>query len=268
MVHPFTRTEMLIGKEGLETLRKSKVVVLGVGGVGSYVVEALARSGIGHMVLCDNDTVCITNINRQIHALPTTVDQIKVEAMRDRVLAINPEAVVEIHPYIYNDQSADRIIPEDADYVVDAIDMVSSKLHLVEYCQSKRIPIMASMGTGNKLNPAMLEVADIFKTSVCPLAKVMRSELRKRGVKKLKVVYSKELPLKPLSLEEVGAVDVAEESEGLQASQASEMESNSEKIPAHKRRATPGSISFVPSVAGLIIASEVVKDLLGIIKKN
>lgn len=243
MLHPFIRTEMLIGKEGLEKLKHSKVAVLGVGGVGSYVVEALTRCGIGHLVLCDNDVVCISNVNRQIHALPSTVGQVKVEAMKARVLSINPEAIIESHPYLYNQETADIIIPDDVDYVVDAIDMVTSKLHLVEYCEKKAIPLMASMGTGNKLNPAMLEVANISETSVCPLAKVMRKELKKRGINKLKVVYSKELPLKPLTLEEVG------------------IKNDTDKI---QRRGTPGSISFVPSVAGLIIASEVVKDLLHI----
>lgn len=239
MEHPFTRTEMLIGREKLTKLKNSKVVILGIGGVGSYAVEALVRSGVGHLVLCDDDTIALSNINRQIHALPSTVDQLKVEAMRDRVLAINPEVIVEIHPYLYNEQSAHKIIGDDTDYVVDAIDMVTSKLHLADYCSKKKIPLIASMGTGNKLNPTMLEVSDIFKTSVCPVARVMRKELRKRGIKKLKVVYSKEEPLEPIIMETVKA-----------------------NANGYKRRSTPGSTSFVPSAAGLIIASEVVKEMI------
>ncbi len=237
----FERTEMLIGREGLEKLQGSKVLVLGIGGVGSYVVEALARSGVGHLALCDNDTVDVTNVNRQIHATITTIGRIKAEVMADRIRRINPEIKVTLHPYLYNSVSAHKIVTEDLDYVVDAIDMVTSKLYLVEHCHQLNIPLMASMGTGNKMNPMMFEVTDINKTSVCPLAKVMRKELKKRGIKKLKVIYSKEPPTK-----------------------ASELPSASAEVSGNgfKRRDTPGSIAFVPSVAGLIIASEVVKDLL------
>lgn len=242
MQQAFERTAMLIGEHGLSKLEGSKVLVLGVGGVGSFVVEALARAGVGHLCLCDHDDVDITNLNRQIHADRTTVGQIKAEAMRDRVLKINPALKVTIHPYLYNAETAHKIVTEDLNYVVDAIDMVTSKLHLVTYCAEKGIPLIASMGTGNKMNPTMLEVSDIFKTSVCPLAKVMRTELRKRGIKKLKVVYSKEQPLKPIDL--TGGQEAPPEP------------------GVFKRRGTPGSISFVPSVAGLIIASEVVKDLI------
>lgn len=248
MLHAFSRTEMILGTEGLEKLKNSKVVVLGIGGVGSFVVEGLARSGVGHLILCDDDDVCLTNINRQIHATRKTVGQIKAEAMKERVLAINPKAVVEVHPYLYNAETASKIIPDDADYVVDAIDMVTAKLHLVEYCLSKNIPLIASMGTGNKVNPTMLEVSDIYKTSVCPLAKVMRHELRKRGVKKLKVVYSKELPIKPKQVGGDCKTDC--------------ICPNKDRT-CDQRRAIPGSVSFVPSVAGLIIASEVIKDMIG-----
>lgn len=241
MQKAFERTAMLIGEHGLNKLENSKVLVLGIGGVGSFVVEALARAGVGHLALCDHDDIDITNLNRQIHANHSTVGQIKAEAMKDRILAINPALKVTVHPYLYKADTAAQIVTEDVDYVVDAIDMVTSKLHLVDYCQEKGIPLMASMGTGNKMNPTMLEVTDIFKTSVCPLAKVMRTELRKRGVKKLKVVYSTEQPLKPIQFNE-------------------DKEESSDQ--GFKRRGTPGSISFVPSVAGLIIASEVVKDLI------
>lgn len=236
----FERTQMLIGPEGYQRLKDSKVLVLGIGGVGSYVVEALVRSGVGHLVLCDHDTIDPTNINRQIHADTRTIGQIKAEAMGHRIRQINPDLKVTIHPYLYKDESADLIVTEDLDYVVDAIDMVTSKLHLAERCQRMNLPLMASMGTGNKMNPMMFEVTDIYKTSVCPLAKVMRRELRKRGVDQLKVIYSKEQPIKPSELSE----DPLEENIGF------------------KRRGTPGSMAFVPSVAGLIIASEVVKDLL------
>ncbi len=241
MNQSFERTAMLIGQEGLALLQNKKVLVLGVGGVGSFVVEALARAGVGHIALCDHDEVDITNLNRQIHATMATVGQIKAEAMKDRILSINPELKVTVYPYLYNEESADRIVEPDVDYVVDAIDMVTSKLHLAQYCESRHIPLIASMGTGNKMNPTMFEVSDIYKTSVCPLAKVMRTQLRKRGVKKLKVVYSKEQPLKPL----VFGTGEKDENPG-----------------EFKRRGTPGSISFVPSVAGLIIASEVIKDML------
>lgn len=237
----FQRTQMLIGAEGFDQLQKSKVLVLGIGGVGSYVVEALVRSGVGHLILCDHDTIDPTNINRQIHATVETIGLIKAEAMADRIRLINPEVKVTIHPYLYNATSAEVIVTKDIDYVVDAIDMVTSKLYLAQQCQELSIPLIASMGTGNKMDPTRLEVADIYQTSVCPLAKVMRKELKKRGIKQLKVVYSKELPLHPLPIE---LAEVEAEEEGF------------------KRRGTPGSMAFVPSVAGLIIASEVVKDLV------
>lgn len=247
MNQAFERTAMLIGEENLSKLANCKVLVLGIGGVGSYVVEALARSGVGHLVLCDHDEIDVTNINRQIHANVNTVGKVKAEVMKERILSINPELKVSVHPYLYNVETAERIVDEDVDYVVDAIDMVTSKIHLAEYCWEKKIPLIASMGTGNKINPAMLEVSDINKTSVCPLAKVMRYEMKKRGVKKLKVVYSKEQPIKPRTLSSAGE---REEDQGGDE-------------PVFRRRGLPGSIGFVPSVAGLIIASEVVKDLIG-----
>jgi tRNA A37 threonylcarbamoyladenosine dehydratase len=247
MLHAFSRTEMLIGTQGLERLKNSKVVIVGVGGVGSFVAEGLARSGVGHFILCDDDDVCLTNLNRQILATRKTVGKLKVDVMKERILDINPKAVVEVHPYLYNAQSADKILPEGCDYVVDAIDMVSAKIDLIVRCQEKGLPIMSSMGTGNKLNPTMLEVSDIHKTSVCPLARVMRRELKKRGIKKLKVVYSKEDPLTPIEAGGNCATDC--------------ICPNKDRTCV-ERRSIPGSVSFVPSVAGMIIASEIVKDIV------
>lgn len=238
MIHEFSRTEMLIGEVGLEKLRNSKVIVFGIGGVGTYVVEGLARSGVGHLILVDNDDISLTNINRQIHATHKTIGQSKVETMKSRVLDINPNAKVDIFHEIYNAETALEILPDHCDYVVDAIDMVTSKLDLIQRCKNRGFRIISSMGTGNKLDPTMLEIADIKKTSVCPLARVMRKELKSRDIKNLKVVYSKEQPMIPIMTKGVEAEDT-----GI-------------------RRGVPGSISFVPSVAGLIIASEVVKDLL------
>lgn len=229
----FIRTEMLIGKDNMEKLKKSKIAIFGVGGVGSFAAEALARSGVGNLILIDFDDIATSNINRQIHSTVKTIGKAKVEAMRDRILEINPEANVEIHQELFNLESAESLLKE-WDYVVDAIDMVSAKIVLIEKSIEKKLPIISAMGAGNKLNPTMLEVTDLYKTSVCPLAKVMRRELRKRGVKELKVVYSRENPIDPVQLE---------------------------KAPQGKRQ-TPGSISFVPPVSGLIIASEVVKDLI------
>lgn len=234
MDNRFIRSAMLLGEDGIEDLHKKKVAIFGIGGVGSFVAEALGRCGIGHLVLIDFDDIVVSNINRQIHAHSESVGDLKVDAMKERLKLINPNIEVTAQPVLYNQDNLD-IITDDIDYVVDAIDMVSSKLLLIEQCKEKNIPIICSMGTGNKLNPAMLEVADISKTSVCPLAKVMRTELKKRRIKKVKVVYSKEQPLKPLQLE-----------------------------TSDSRRALPGSVSFVPSAAGIILASEVIKDLLGI----
>lgn len=232
MLNQFSRTEMLIGKEKVEKLKNSKVAIFGVGGVGSFVVEGLVRAGIGNFILVDNDKVVESNLNRQIIATTKTIGRLKVEVAKTRILEINPEANVEIYPEFFMPESPE-IFDSTVDYIVDAIDTVTAKIELVMRANKLNIPIISSMGTGNKLDPTKFEVTDIFKTSVCPLAKVMRKELKARGIKKLKVIYSKEDPIKPT------------------------MES-SEKTG----RPTPGSISFVPSVAGLIIAGEVVKDMI------
>ncbi|SDZ16325.1 tRNA A37 threonylcarbamoyladenosine dehydratase [Proteiniborus ethanoligenes] len=250
MLHAFSRTEMLIGSEGLQKLKESKIAVFGIGGVGTFAVEALARSGVGSLVLVDHDHICLTNINRQIHANRNTIGKPKVEAMKERILDINSDVNVIAFKELYNMDRAERLLKEDYSYVIDAIDMVSSKLDLIQRCKSKNIPIISAMGAGNKLNPTMLEVSDIYKTSVCPLAKVMRKELRNRGVKSLKVVYSRETPIVPLNLEEdCSDIDCICPNKGGAST---------------VRRQTPGSVSFVPSVAGIIIASEVIKDILGI----
>ena len=235
-LNEFCRTELLIGEEGIEKLHNSKVIVFGIGGVGSFVVEALTRAGVGNLILVDNDTICISNLNRQIHATQATVGNVKVEAMKARVLSINPNCNVEAKQEFITADNIQEIIPEDIDYVVDAIDTVTSKLALAEYCYKNDIKLIASMGTGNKMDPTQFRVTDVFKTKVCPLAKVMRTELRKRGVKKLKVVYSEEIPMVP---------------------------NKGRAVPSQKRQ-TPGSISFVPPVAGMIIGGEVIKDLTGI----
>lgn len=235
-LNEFCRTELLVGEEGINKLHNSKVIVFGIGGVGSFVVEALTRAGVGNLILVDNDTICISNLNRQIHATQATVGMIKVEAMKERVISINPKCNVEAKQVFITADNISEIIPSDVDYVVDAIDTVTSKLALAEYCYKNNINIISSMGTGNKMDPTQFRVSDVFKTKVCPLAKVMRHELRKRGVKKLKVVYSEEMPMTP---------------------------DKGRAVPSAKRQ-TPGSISFVPPVAGMIIDGEVIKDLTGI----
>ncbi len=234
MINEFSRTELLLGEEKLNKLKNSTVAVFGVGGVGGYVAEALARSGVGHIVLVDNDVVSLTNINRQIIALHSTIGMPKTEVMASRIKNINPQAEVTVQNCFYLPETSGEFDFSKYDYVVDAIDTVSGKIQLVMQAQDCGTPIISSMGAGNKLDPTAFEVADIYKTSVCPLARVMRYELKKRGVKKLKVVYSKEKPLTPL--------------ENVECDETS-------------KKATPGSVAFVPSVAGLIIASEVVKDL-------
>ncbi len=245
MLHEFSRTELLIGKTALERLKHSKVAIFGIGGVGTFVVEGLARSGVGHFVLIDDDKVCLTNINRQLIATHKTVGQPKVEVMRDRILDINPQAEVEIHKVFYLPEiaEAEGLIRSDMDYVVDAIDTISAKIDLVVRAKALGIPVISCMGAGNKLDPTRFEVADIFKTSVCPLSKVMRRELKKRGVDSLKVVYSREDPLPA------------------QETDTSSCPPDSAPKCIHRRK-IPGSVSFVPSVAGLIIASEVIKDLI------
>ena len=251
MLNQFSRTELLIGKEALERLSKAHVAVFGIGGVGGYVVEALVRSGIGAYDLIDDDKVCLTNLNRQIIATRDTIGRHKVEVMRVRILSINPDAEVTTHRCFYLPENAQDFDFSSYDYVVDAVDTVTAKLEIVMRAKESNIPVISCMGVGNKLNPTQLEIADIYKTSVCPLAKVMRRELRKRGVDKLKVLYSKEEPITPL-----------DDSEDTCREHCVCPPGTTRKCT--QRRAIPGSISFVPSAAGLIIASEVVKDLAGI----
>lgn len=235
-MNEFSRTELLLGKRAVEKLKRSRVAVFGVGGVGGYTVEALVRSGVGTIDLIDNDTVCLSNINRQIIAAHSTIGEYKVDAAEKRALDINPSIKIFKHPVFYTPETENQFDFAQYDYIVDAIDTVSGKIALVLNAEKANVPIISSMGAGNKLNPAAFEVSDIYKTSVCPLAKVMRRELKRRGVKKLKVVYSKEEPLTPDPSEN------QEENTG--------------------RRRTPGSVAFVPSVAGLILAGEVIKDLI------
>lgn len=238
--YEFSRTEMILGKDALLKLKSSCVAVFGAGGVGGGVIEALARGGVGSIDIIDGDTVSISNLNRQLLATHTTLGMNKVDAAKDRILSINPSASVGTYPMLYTPESAADFDLSKYDYIVDAIDMVTAKLELIERANKCGIPIISSMGTGNKLNPGMFEITDINKTSVCPLARVMRRELKKRGIQKLKVLYSKEEPLKP-------------------ADQCNK-ENNSES-KGHTKQ-TPGSVSFVPPVAGFMIGGEVIKDLL------
>ena len=252
----FSRTELLIGKENIEKLKNSKVAVFGIGGVGSYVVEGLARAGIGNFILVDSDDVSISNLNRQIIATTKTIGKPKVEVAKDRILEINPNANVTIYKEFYK---PDNRVPfeNDISYIVDAIDTVTAKIDLIEEAEKLKIPIISSMGTGNKLDPTKFEVTDIYKTSVCPLAKVMRKELRDRGIKKLKVVYSKEEPIK------IKDRDNFEKDRELYKNEV-EAEKYAEKKNYISNSHVPGSISFVPSVAGLIIAGEVIKDIINV----
>ena len=239
-MNKFARTKLLLGQDGIDKLQDSRVAVFGVGGVGGYVCEALVRSGIGTFDIIDNDKVCESNINRQIIATTKTIGRDKVDVMRERMQDINPDVTVNIHKCFFLPESADDFPFEEYDYVVDAVDTVTAKIALVMKCKEKNVPIISSMGAGNKLDASAFKVSDIYKTKVCPLAKVMRHELKKRGVKKLKVVYSEELPLTPVN----DGTNVCEKEDSTIV-----------------KRATPGSVAFVPSVAGLIIAGEVVKDL-------
>ncbi len=241
MVTQFSRTELLLGHAAMERLMRSRVAVFGVGGVGGYVCEALVRSGVGAFDLIDSDKVALTNLNRQIIATHQTIGQYKTDVMKARMLDINPKADIRIHRCFFLPENADDFPFEEYDYIVDAVDTVTAKIALVMKAKEKDIPIISSMGAGNKLDPSRFQVADIYKTKVCPLAKVMRRELKKRGVKKLKVVYSEEEPVSQ-------NVDIQKLLETEDASGSS-------------KRSVPGSTAFVPSVAGLIIAGEVVKDL-------
>lgn len=234
MIDRFSRTRLLLGDDGVEKLKNSAVAVFGVGGVGGFAAEALARTGVGTLMIVDSDTVSLTNINRQLIALDSTIGQKKVEVLKRRLLDINPNITIDVRDEFFLPENSDTFDFSQFDYVIDAIDTVSGKIELVMKAEREKTPIICSMGAGNRLDPTRFEVSDIFKTSVCPLARVMRTELRKRGISKLKVVYSKEQAQKPRESEEKSG-----------------------------KRQTPGSLAFVPSVAGLIIASEVVKDIIG-----
>ena len=238
MINEYSRTELLIGSEGMEQLRGASVLVFGVGGVGSHCIEALARSGIGHLILVDNDTVSLTNINRQSIALHSTVGQYKTKVMKEKIRDIDPAIRVDTYETFVLPDNVETVFREQPDYVIDAIDTVTAKLAVIEYALEREIPVISSMGTGNKLHPELFEITDISKTSVCPLCRVMRRELKARGIAHLKVVYSKEKPV-DTSGRETGEDPGA-------------------------RRSVPGSISFVPPAAGLLIAGEVIRELAGI----
>ena len=241
----FSRTQLLLGEEALDKLKNARVAVFGVGGVGGYVCEALVRSGIGAFDLIDSDEVCLSNLNRQIIATRSSVGRYKVDVMKERMLDINPDVDVRVYKCFFLPENAEEFPFAEYDYVIDAVDTVTAKIELVMKCQKENVPIISSMGAGNKIEASAFKVADIYKTKTCPLAKVMRHELKKRGVKKLKVVYSEEKPITPIVESNADNTQTAEISARTQ------------------RRSTPGSLAFVPSVAGLIIAGEVVKDLTG-----
>ena len=250
MLNQFSRTQLLFGAEGMEKLYQARVAVFGIGGVGGYTVEALVRSGVGTLDIIDDDRVCLTNVNRQIFATRKTVGQYKVDVAEARILEINPDAVVHKYKTFYGPQTAEQFDFSQYDYVVDAIDTVTGKLQLVEQAEKAGVPIISSMGAGNKVDPTAFEVADIYETSVCPLARVMRRELKKRGIKKLKVVYSKEPAITPIDDMTISC------------------RTHCICPPGTARKCTqcrqvPGSNAFVPSVVGLIIAGEVIKDLSG-----
>ena len=250
MLTQFSRTQLLLGEKAMDRLKNTRIAVFGVGGVGGFVCEALVRSGVGAFDLIDDDKVCLTNLNRQIIATRKTVGKYKAEVMRDRMIEINPDVDVRIHKRFFLPENADEFPFSEYDYVVDAVDTVTAKIELVMKCQKEGIPIISSMGAGNKLEASAFKVADIYKTKMCPLAKVMRRELKKRGVKKLKVVYSEEKPTRPIEDMSISCRTNCICPPGAE----------------HKcteRRDIPGSVAFVPSVAGLIIAGEVVKDLTG-----
>lgn len=248
MLDQFSRTQLLLGADAMESLNSKRVAVFGIGGVGGYVCEALVRSGIGSFDLIDDDKVCLTNLNRQIIATRKTLGKYKVEVMRDRMLEINPDAKIEIHKCFFLPENADDFAFSEYDYIVDAVDTVTAKIELIMRAQKEGVPIISAMGAGNKLDPGRLKIADIYDTKICPLARVMRRELKKRNVKKLKVVYSDEQPIRPL--------------EDMSISCRTDSICSPEVQDKHTgRRAIPGSTAFVPAVAGLLIAGEIVKDL-------
>lgn len=248
MLNQFSRTQLLLGEDGMEKLKNARVAVFGIGGVGGYTVEALVRSGVGTIDIFDDDKVCLTNINRQIIATRDTVGKYKVEVAKERALSINPDVVINAHNCFYMPENADEYDFSEYTYIVDAIDTVKGKIELVMRANAANVPIISCMGAGNKLDPTQFEVADIYKTSMCPLARTMRYELRKRGVKKLKVVYSKEKPIRPIEDMRISCRTNCICPSG-----------TARKCTI--RRDIPGSTAFVPAVAGLIIAGEVVKDL-------
>ena len=249
MLDQFSRTQLLVGKEAMDRLENARVAIFGIGGVGGYVVEALARSGVGTLDLIDDDKICLTNLNRQIIATRSTIGKYKVDVAKARVLDINPKAVVNTYQTFYVPETAEQFDFSQYDYVVDAIDTVTGKINLVMQAEQTHTPIISSMGAGNKMDPTAFRVADIYKTSVCPLAKVMRRELKKRGIKKLKVVYSEEKPLTPIEDESISCKSHCVCPPGTVRK-------------CTQRRQVPGSNAFVPSVVGLIIAGEVIKDLI------
>lgn len=250
MKEQFSRTAMLLGKEGVNKLSDSRVLVFGVGGVGGFAVEGLARAGVGHIDIVDNDSVCLSNLNRQIIALHSTVGMDKVDVCCSRIRDINPDCEVNTYKCFYLPENAEQFDFTKYDYVIDAIDTVTAKLDIIVRCTEAGVPVLSSMGTGNKLDPTQIEVTDIYKTEMDPLAKVMRRELKKRGIRKLKVVYSKEKALKP---------DYSFDNDN------EEVPADPEKSEtAGRKKLPPGSVSFVPSVAGLVIAAEVIRDILGI----
>ena len=250
MLNQFSRTELLLGKNAMEALENKRVAIFGIGGVGGYVCEALVRTGVGHFDLIDDDQVCLTNLNRQIIATRSTVGKNKVDVMKERMLDINPKADITVHKCFFLPENADDFDFKSYDYVVDAVDTVTAKIEIIMRCKKDDVPVISCMGAGNKLDPSRFRVADIYKTTMCPLAKVMRREMKKRGVKHLKVVFSDEKPIRPIE-------DVA-----------ISCRTNCICPPGaeHKstgRRDIPGSIAFTPAVAGLVLASEVIKDLTG-----
>jgi len=253
MTEQFSRTELLIGEKGVQRLQQMRVAVFGVGGVGGYVCEALIRSGVGAFDLIDNDIVCLSNLNRQIIATHDTVGRYKVDVMKERMLSINPQADVRVDRQFFLPENAGEFPFEQYDYIVDAVDTVTAKLELIEQAKKRDIPVISAMGAGNKLDGSRFRVSDISKTSVCPLAKVMRRELKKRGIKSLKVVWSDEPPIK--------RTDTTECNDSDQTNRGTENADTQTTAYGNRKRAIPGSIAGVPAISGLIIAGEIIKDL-------